>query len=128
MDSQWKEHFRMSRETFDFLVDELRPALEKQATNFKQPIHYKRRLAAVLWWFATPAKYRTISTLFGIGKATLCVLVREVCAAIKDILFRRYISLPTGARLARIVRDFEARGFLQCGGAIDGTHLPVIAH
>ena len=102
-DAQWRQNFRMSRETFEYLATELRPALEKQATNFRQPIDHRKRLAAVLWWFATPVEYRTVSTLFGIGISTLCCLVREVCTGIKNILFQRYISMPTGARLARTI-------------------------
>ena len=59
-DKEWKEHFRMSKTTFNYIADELRPVLEKETTNWKEPIHYKRRLAAVLWWLATPTEYRTV--------------------------------------------------------------------
>ena len=75
-EDQWKKHFRMSRATFYFIAEQLRPALLKQTTNFRKPIDYCRRLAVVIWWLATPAEYRTISTLCGIGISTLCQLTR----------------------------------------------------
>ena len=35
--------------------------------------------------------------------------------------------MPTGLDLERVIAGFEERGgFPQCGGAIDGTHIPII--
>ena len=126
-DEEFRQNFRMSRETFEYVAAALRPALERRRTNFRVPIDHKRRLAIVIWWLATPAEYRTISTLFGVGISTLCILARQVCSAIKDILFHRYISLPSGNRLQETITGFQERGFSQCAGAVDGTHLPIIA-
>jgi hypothetical protein len=39
-----------------------------------------------------------------------------------------YVKLPTGDELKNIVRGYEESwGFPNCGGAIDGTHIPIIA-
>ncbi len=78
-DTDWVKHFRMSRDVFLSLANELKPALQKQVTNWRKPIDYewnqsakcindyRRRLAAVIWWFATPCEYRAVAELFGIG-------------------------------------------------------------
>ncbi|XP_071958337.1 uncharacterized protein [Antedon mediterranea] len=126
-DEDWRRHFRMCKATFEFIANELRPALEKETTNWRAPIPYKVRLAAVIWWLATPTEYRSISNMFGIGISTLCNLAREVCFAIRRNLFKRYISLPSGERLTATINGFERRRFPQCAGAIDGTHVPILA-
>lgn len=126
-DSQWKAHFRMSRATFNYVLELLTPALTRQTTRWRQPIAPCKRLGIVLWWYATPGEYRTISCLFGVGISTVCVLVREVTKAILDTLYQRFIALPQGQRLDETVSGFLRRGYPQCAGAIDGTHIPIIA-
>ncbi|KAI1884492.1 hypothetical protein AGOR_G00226940 [Albula goreensis] len=124
-DDKWRTHLRMSRSTFEYIAENLRPALQKQKTNFRCPIDHRTRLAVVLWWYATPAEYRTVAVLFGIGVSTVCGLVRQVTKAILGTLRKRLISLPIGEQLDKAVQGFEARGYPQCAGAIDGTHIPV---
>ena len=51
-EDQWKRHFRMSRPTFDFITEQLRPTLLKQTTNFRKPSDYRRRLAVIIWWLS----------------------------------------------------------------------------
>ncbi len=47
-DTDWVKHFRMSRDTFMSLDNELIPALQKQVTNWRKPIDFRQRLAAVI--------------------------------------------------------------------------------
>ena len=45
-----------------------------------------------------------------------------------EILLPHYINIPTGVHLQEIVDGFNSKwGFPQCVGAIDGTHIPIIA-
>lgn len=126
-DDEWRSHFRMSRGTFDFVLGLLEPHLRRKTTNWRQPLEPRRRLAVALWWYATPCEYRSISCIFGIGVATVCVLVRQVTAALKRALLKRFVDLPTGAHLQETMDGFVQRGYPMCAGAIDGTHIPIIA-
>ena len=101
----------MCRETFECITNLLRLALEKQTTNIGRPIDHRRRIAIVIWWLATRAKYCRLASLFGDGFLTLCGLATEVCFAIKDILLPCFISLPSGQRLQEAIAGFERRGF-----------------
>lgn len=125
-DEQWREHFRMSRSTFESVLQLLEPALSKQTTNWRKPLEARQRLAIVLWWLATPSEYRNVACLFGVGISTVCVLVRQVTAAIKRSLLKRFICLPTGDGLQSSLRGFTERGYPMCAGAVDATHIPVI--
>ena len=39
-----------------------------------------------------------------------------------------YIKVPTGDALKEVIYGFEHKwGFPQCGGAVDGTHIPIMS-
>ena len=58
----------------------------------------------------------------------MCVIIKQVCSATTKILTPRYIRIPAGDSLQEVVHGFEHKwGFPQCAGAIDGTHIPIIA-
>ncbi|KAJ8345803.1 hypothetical protein SKAU_G00299960 [Synaphobranchus kaupii] len=126
-DDKWLTHLRMSRSTFEYIAEQLRPALQKQKTNFRSPIDHRTRLAVVLWWFATQSEYRSVAILFGIGISTVCGMVRQVTKAVLGTLKRRLIYLPTGDQLDEAVQGFETLGCPQCAGVIEGIHIPIIA-
>ncbi|XP_068168749.1 uncharacterized protein [Antennarius striatus] len=122
---EWKTQFHVSRATFDFLLQQLGPAIKRRRTNYRLPIEPRRRLAIALWWFARSGEYRSIAAMFGVGIATVCVIVRQVTSAILERLHRRFVSLPSGQRLDDTVRAFRDRCYPQCAGAIGRTHIPI---
>uniref|UniRef100_A0A3Q1GDL9 Retinoblastoma-like 2 (p130) n=1 Tax=Acanthochromis polyacanthus TaxID=80966 RepID=A0A3Q1GDL9_9TELE len=124
-DDQWKAQFRVSRATFDYLVELIGPAIKRRRTNYRVPIEPRRRLAITLWWFARSGEYRCIADMFGVGIATVCIIVRQVTVAIVERLYRRFVSLPSGQRLDDTIRGFRQRCYPQCAGAIGGTHIPI---
>ena len=49
-DAQFKAHVRVNRDTFDFILDEIRPDIEKTPTNLKpNPIEAHRQLGLSLY-------------------------------------------------------------------------------
>ena len=70
----------------------------------------------------------TLSHLLGVEISTTCVVVRDVCTAIVETLTARFITIPSGNDLKAVVDGFSSKwGFPQCVGAIDGSHIPIIA-
>ena len=58
----------------------------------------------------------------------MCVVTKEVCAAIVKVLLPRYIQVPAGDELKKIVEGFkDGLGFPQCAGVVDGTHIPIVS-
>ena len=118
----------MSRTTFHYVCDELRPELYRCDTHYRMAIPVEKRVAIAVWFLATPGEYRTIGHLFGVARCTVCVIVREVCRAIERVLRPRYISFPNNYRIQTIIQGFETEwGVPQCVGAIDGSHIPILA-
>uniref|UniRef100_A0A3B4T4H9 DDE Tnp4 domain-containing protein n=1 Tax=Seriola dumerili TaxID=41447 RepID=A0A3B4T4H9_SERDU len=124
-DEEWKAQFRVSRVTFDYLLDLIGPAIKRRRTNYRVPIEPRRRLAITLWWFARSGEYRSIADMFDVGIATVCMIVRQVSSAIVERLFHRFVSLPSGPRLDDTLQAFKDRCYPQCAGAIGGTHIPI---
>jgi hypothetical protein len=60
--------------------------------------------------------------------SSVCAIVHEFCKAVRQVLMPEFIQLPEGDALREVVRGFQIRcGFPQCAGAIDGSHIPIIA-
>ena len=124
----WLQNFRMSHATFLYICDSLKSAIERQDTTMRQAIVLEKRLGIALWFLATGTDYRTIGHLFGVSKATVCLLVKDVCWAIVQLLLPKYIQVPTGSALKTVIEGFkDDHGFPQCAGAIDGTHIPILS-
>jgi hypothetical protein len=83
---------------------------------------------STLYLLASSAEYKTIGNLFGVGKSTVYSIVHKVCEAIYENLLNVYVKFRTGDELKNVVRVYEESwGFPNCGGAINGTHIPIIA-
>ena len=86
------------------------------------------RVAKTLYWLADTAHYRTIANLFGVGKSSVCGIVKQVCEVIVRILLPRFIYLPQNRQEVqdKINGFASCAGFLQVVGAVDGCHVPII--
>lgn len=126
--NDWIENFRMSNSTFTYLCNELRPSIQKRDTVMRKAISVEQRIAITLWRLATTTDYRTIGHLFGVSKTAVCLIVKEVCSAIVEVLLPRYIKVPTGDSLKEVIHGFKHKwGFPQCAGAVDGTHISIMS-
>ena len=108
---------------FLFVCQELK-SIEKSNTSMRKAIPLQKRVSIALWFLSTNSDFRTISHLFGVSKASVCLITKDVCVCIVDHLLPRYIRMPCGDALKQVVAGFKDKlGFPQCVGAIDGTHI-----
>ena len=123
----WYSNFQVTRELFEFLLNEVMEYIRCKDTVTRSAITMKRRLAIALYFLASTTEYRTIANLFGVSRSFMCLCVRDVSKAITSKL-SHVVSFPHGDELVQIINDYEQRwGFPMCAGAIDGTHIPIIA-
>ena len=123
----WLTNFRMSQATFNYICTELQQEIERNDTVMRNSIPVQVRVAITVWFLATNADYRTIGHLFDISKTSVCLIHRDDCCAIVKVLLPKYVKIPVGSALTNLISGFEKRGFPDCGGAIDGTHIPIEA-
>ncbi|KAM4537641.1 uncharacterized protein V3H82_023434 [Fundulus diaphanus] len=127
-EKDWQKNFRMTRTSFLRLCDILRPQLTRQHTRYRRPVPVDLRVAICLWRLATNLEYSSISQLFGVGISTACSVTQQVVLAINRVMKTLYIKTPSEAELMVIVQGFRDRWRLpQVAGAIDGTHIGIIA-
>ncbi|KAM9620008.1 uncharacterized protein ACIBXB_019781 [Morphnus guianensis] len=122
----WLEKFRMSKETFFYVCNQLRPGLAPHSAHFHPTLPLEKRVAVALWHLATNVEYQTLSPLFGVGPSTVQTCVREVSYAVVLLLKPLYLRLPNEKELENMVRIFRTRwGFPHCIGALDSLHIPI---
>ncbi|CAM5115742.1 unnamed protein product [Eretmochelys imbricata] len=114
----------MRKGTFMELCDLLSPALRCKNTKMRAAPTAEKQVAIALWKLATPDSYRSVGNQFGVGKSTVRAAVIQVANTIKDLLISRVVTL---GNVQVIVDGFAAMGFPNCGGAIDGIHIPILA-
>ncbi|XP_071635713.1 putative nuclease HARBI1 [Temnothorax longispinosus] len=121
-------HFRMRRNTFQFLLELLRPKLCKQTERFgREPILPEKQLLIAIWMLATPNSYRCISDRFNVGKGTAWRCVHRVINALYAEV-RTFIKWPTRQEAEQTMETIQNQyGFPGVIGAVDGTHVRIAA-
>ncbi|KAJ8346776.1 hypothetical protein SKAU_G00281770 [Synaphobranchus kaupii] len=127
-DSQWQRNFRVSRETFHYLCIKVKPAIERKDTALRLCVPLQKRVGIALWKLATSSDYRTVGHLFGVGVTTVCRCLHEFCQAVNQIVLPEILPEPKPEELEEMAALFEQEwGVPQCLGAIDSSHIPIIA-
>jgi len=125
-DQEFKSHFRISRDTFQYLHGMIQKDLLRKVKGCPC-IPSQTQLMIAFWKMATTDSYRSVCDRFNVGRATAVRAVRRVTRA----LFKRaplFIQWPTGDNAATVMRGFEENsGFPKTIGAIDGTHIRINA-
>lgn len=127
-DEDWKENFRMSRASFNELVLLLEPFMSPKTYCVRQPLPVQKRVAIALFKMASCSEYRVVANQFGVHKSSVKNCVYMFCQSLVQHYLKKYISIPTATEAEAIARNFEARCHIpQIFGAIDGTHIPIMA-
>ena len=126
-DELWYANFRVRKQTFSLILEKVERDICRISTPMRKAVSVRRRLALKLYFLASTAEYRTIGNLFGVSRSFTCQCVKEVCCAIIK-QFPKAITFPKGDELHQVLQGYEERWrFPMCAGAIDGTHIPVLA-
>ena len=126
--SLWKDHFRVTRETFDFICQLVERDLQKEDTRLRKAIPVHKRVAIALWRYGCGNSYRTTGITFGIGKSTVIKICDEFTRALiqKKDNFIKFPSDEEELNLA-IRRMKSIAGLPNVVGALDGSHVEIKA-
>ncbi|XP_042299789.1 protein ANTAGONIST OF LIKE HETEROCHROMATIN PROTEIN 1-like [Sceloporus undulatus] len=114
----------MPRAVFKMIADELRPHLSRQNTRFRKAVPVEKQIAMAVFYLAHGGSYATVGTFFGVGKSTAYKAIIQVFLCMEMVLLRRAVYLGD---YRKIMSGFEALGFPQVIGAIDGCHITIKA-
>ena len=128
LDHWWKENFRVSRATFEFICRLVGPAIAQQNTRMRDPVPVEKRVAVSLWRLATGECYRSCGLMIGLAKPTVVKSCHEFVEAICR-LQDDFIKFPsTRAEIGRKFEGFSEKSkFPNVVAAIDGSHIPIKA-
>ncbi|CAN7945633.1 unnamed protein product, partial [Ixodes hexagonus] len=127
-DEDWRDNFRMSHASFNELVSLMAPYMSPKPDCVRAPVPLKKRVGIALYKMASCCEYRVVGNQFGVHKSTVKKCVYMFCRTLVKHYLRDYIRLPSSEEAVIIARNFEARCHLpQIFGAIDGTHIPILA-
>ncbi|KAL8107322.1 hypothetical protein AgCh_023937 [Apium graveolens] len=127
-EEEFKKAFRMGKDTFEMICNELTSAVAKENTMLRDAVPVRQRVAVCIWRLATGEPLRLVSKRFGLGISTCHKLVLEVCLAIRTVLMPKYLQWPDDMTLKKIKDEFElVSGIPNVVGAMYTTHIPIIA-
>ncbi|XP_044470839.1 protein ALP1-like [Mangifera indica] len=127
-EEEFKKWFRMRRQTFDMICEQLNSVIAKEDTTLRNAIPVRQRVAVCIWRLATGEPLRLVSKRFGLGISTCHKLVLEVCTAIRSVLMPKYLQWPDEEGLRKIKEEFEVlSGIPNAVGSVYTTHIPIIA-
>lgn len=127
-DARFKKTFRLSRSTFNYILNRIEPFIVKQTVT-EDPISADLRLAICLYRLGREDYLHTIAEMSGLGVSSVSLIVREVCQVLVDHLWDETVSghMPkTQEDFKRKILDIEEFWqFPCCWAAIDGCHIPM---
>ena len=79
-DDIFVSRFRLTKNTFELLVNKLSPYMEREETLLRSTITVSKRVAIGLYFLASGVQYKTVADCFGVGISTAHSIVDQFCA------------------------------------------------
>lgn len=125
---RFKETFRVTRATFTFILENVRPIIQKDSL-VEDPVSPELRLAVCLYRLGRGDALYTISELTALGHSTVCTIVIEVCESLISSMWASSVTnhFPsTREDCIKSATDMESQWqFPYAFSAVDGCHLPI---
>ena len=94
VNEEWKENFRMTKNTFMALCEELRGHLQKNDTHLREALDVEKQVGITLYYLSDEGLYRKVANAFGVSRSSVSFVIRNVTRAISKHLRPKYIKLP----------------------------------
>lgn len=126
-EESFKKRLRVSRDTFEFILSEIKDLIVKEPTRMKpHPTPPATQLALCLYRLAHGCTFLTVGDLFGVAESTAHIIFQDVCKAIVGCLYDRFVYLPRNLQeWSQELENFLGNWEIPCVGAWDGFHVYV---
>ena len=89
----FKKYLRIPLPTFEFLLEKVRPIIEKEDTHLRAAIPAGARLEATLLYLITGLPYARLQFHTRISASSLCSIIPETCDALYFALKDEYLKV-----------------------------------
>ena len=125
---EFKGRMRMDVSTFEYLCSTLAPYMLRQDTNMRLAVPVQVKVAISISRLATGNSMQSIADLYKIGLSTSQLAVSQFTCAVKSALLKTYIRWPTASVMEKFSVEFQdIHGIPYVVGAVDGSHIPIVA-
>ncbi|GBG63961.1 hypothetical protein CBR_g39965 [Chara braunii] len=118
----FRDKLRMSPRVFREIAEALSSFLQRHVTFYREPLQPGQIITYAFSRWASGETYESSTCNFGIGRASGLVAVRDATATLLTV-YRHKILWPTEVRKAVLLRAFAGKGFPNCHGCINCTHI-----
>ncbi|KAM0734487.1 Protein ANTAGONIST OF LIKE HETEROCHROMATIN PROTEIN 1 [Formica fusca] len=124
----FKNYLQMDNSTFEYILNLIRPYIQKQDTVMRECITAEERLAATLRFLTTGRSLQDLKFSTSISAPVLCHIIPETYWAIFSALKKKFLKFPESKEdWLHIAKEFEEKwNFINCGGALDGKHIRIV--
>ena len=124
---EWKGNFRMCKENFVELCNELRRHIQKKTTTMWSAVDVETQVALTLYYLADEGRLRRTACVFGPIISTVSIIIHRVARVLTVHLGSKYMQLPLPPeQVEEKVSGFYCLFFVpQCFGAVDCTHIDI---
>ena len=127
-DLEWQKHFRLKREVFNYLVQQLKESgwvKDNECRARDRQITTEFKVAVAIFHMAHGGSWFQTGMASGISADAVREYTTAVCEGIVEVIRPQYMRKPTTEELVEVQRRFaDRRGIANVGGAVDGTHVP----
>ncbi|XP_035711322.1 putative nuclease HARBI1 [Folsomia candida] len=121
-DFQFREKFRLRRAEAEFIVEKIGQNLINSEKNMA--LTPRQQLLVALHWLGCGSPYHCVADMHGIGKSTVCRIVRRVVDSTIEIMFQDIVHWPDNTD--DIAQEFlRIGGFPSVAGCVDGTLIKI---
>ena len=120
-DIEFKTHLRLTRHTFNLVLQNITPFIIKQPTNLKpNPTPPETQLGVALYRLAHGCSYQTVGALFGVSTSLASKIFNKVMRVLVATMYDDYVHMPNSseeweAQLRGVIENYE----FPCVGAMD---------
>ncbi len=104
------------------------PSLERKNTHMREHIHVETKITMAFTRLGSGIFLQMCGKVYGIAKSATSIIMREFYSTIRKHLKPLMIFKLTKNKIKEIIVGFESlHGIPYILGAIDGSHIPIVA-
>ena len=104
-DKEWRENFRLSKETFMYAVSMVGENVSRKDTKLRKAVSTQKRIAIAVYFIGSTAEYRTIANLFGVSTSFVCNVAKAIVAKLRC----HFLFIPKGDELLEIIKLYKEK-------------------